>query len=147
MKRKEIIAKIIEQQQIVIQSLENSVERYKTASDLEENSTSDPEDLSHQTEAKDMQLRYEKMLRDAKNSLSFLEGELKETHTEIEDGVLISTDKNYLFVGISVSVFEFDGKEVISFSDDAPVFKEIRNKKAGDQIKFGDQNLEILSIQ
>lgn len=63
MKREEILDKIIEEQQRVIDNLQQSVDRYKTASDLDEDDTSDPDDLARQTEAKDMQLRYEKCSR------------------------------------------------------------------------------------
>lgn len=146
MERTDILNKIIEEQKKVIESLENSVERYKIASNLEENSSSDPEDLSHQTEAKDMQLRYEKMMRMEKQNLSFIENELNETHSEIENGVLILTNKNYLFIGISVPAFDYKGKEVISFSDDAPIYNNIKDKKTGDKVKIGDQELEIVSI-
>ena len=145
MNRSEIINRIIEEQQKIIDSLKQSVERYRTASDLEQ-STHDPEDFSHQTEAKDMQLRYEQMLRNATNDLSFLETEVEASHDEIENGALINTDKNYLFVGISVPAFAFQDKEVISFSDDTPIFKEIRSKKAGETIKIGDLALKIIKI-
>ena len=138
--------KIIKEQKKIIESLENSVERYKIASDLEENSSSDPEDLSHQAEAKDMQLRYEKMLRIEQQNLDLVEKQIDETHEEIEDGAIIKTDENYLFVGISVPAFKYEGKDVISFSDEAPIFAEVKDKKVGDKLKFGDKNLEILSI-
>lgn len=146
MERKEILNKIIEEQKNIIENIENAVERYKNASNLEENSSSDPEDLSHQAEAKDMQLRYENMLRLEEQNLSFVENELEEKHTEIENGGLISTDKNHLFIGISVPSFEYEGKDVISFSDDAPIFTKIKDKKIGDKITIGDQEMEIKSI-
>ena len=77
MKRADIIAVIIEEQKAVVDSLKQTVNRYKIASDLDEESTHDPEDFSHQTQAKDMQLRYEKTLKEAELSLAFLENELK----------------------------------------------------------------------
>lgn len=146
MDRKDILNKIIEEQKKIIESLENSIERYKIASNLEENSSSDPEDLSHQAEAKDMQLRYEKMRRMEEQNLAFVENELKETHKESENGALISTDKNYLFIGISVPAFQYKGKDVISFSDDAPIFNNIKGKKTGEIVKIGDEELEIVSV-
>ena len=143
MKRTAIINIIIEEQTVVIESLKQSVERYKTASDLDEESTHDPEDFSHQTQAKDMQLRYEKMLREADQNLSFLEGELKAKHDKIENGTLIETDKNFIFVGISVPSFEFEGKEVIAFSDHAPVFQNIKGKSKGDSVEIGSKSVKI----
>lgn len=146
MKRVDIITIIIEEQKVVIDSLEQTVERYKIASDLDEESTHDPEDFSQQTQAKDMQLRYEKMLKEANQSLAFLETELKEMHEKIEKGTLIETDKNFLFVGISVPVFIFEDKEVVAFSDHAPVFQNIKGKNRGDTVTVGSNTLQIIDF-
>ena len=144
MNRKDIINKIIEEQKKVIESLESSVERYKTASDIDEESTHDPEDFSRQTEAKDMQLRYEKMLRNAESEMSFLEKEIDLSHETIENGSIIETEKNFYFVGISVPMISADKKQIISFSEDAPIFQNMKGKKAGDAVKIGD-NKEVIS--
>lgn len=146
MKREAIIKIIIEEQKVVIESLHQSVERYKVASDLDEESTHDPEDFSHQTEAKDMQLRFEKTLKEAEASLTFLKGELKQNHDSIENGSLIETDQNFLFVGISVPVFEFEGKDVITFSENAPVFQNLRGKNIGELVEIGSNSLKILAF-
>ena len=146
MNRKDIINKVIEEQKKVIESLENSVERYKIASDLDEESTHDPEDFSRQTEAKDMQLRYEKMLGNAENDLNFLENEIENTHDSAENGSIIETENNFYFVGISVPTIKIKNKEIISFSEDAPIFKNIEGKKAGDDFKMGENKQTILTI-
>lgn len=144
MNRKDIINKIIEEQKKVIESLENSVERYRTASDIDEESTHDPEDFSRQTEAKDMQLRYEKMLNNAEIELNFLEKETDLSHEIIENGSIIETEKNFYFVGISVPVISADKKQIISFSEDAPIFQNMKGKKTGNEVKIGD-NKEVIS--
>lgn len=146
MKRIDIITIIIEKQKMVIDSLKQTVDRYKIASDLDEESTHDPEDFSQQTQAKDMQLRYEKTLKEAEQSLAFLENELKEKHDKIEKGTLIETDKNYLFVGISVPPFQFENKEVVAFSDGAPVFQNIKGKNKGDNVEVGANSLKIIDF-
>lgn len=146
MNRKDIINKIIEEQQKVIESLESSVERYKIASDLDEESTHDPEDFSRQTEAKDMQLRYEKMLNNAESELNFLEKEAAVSHETIENGSIIETAKNLYFVGISVPMTKVKDKQIISFSEDAPVYQNMKGKKVGDEVKVGDQSEVISSI-
>ena len=146
MKRADIIAVIIEEQKAVVDSLKQTVNRYKIASDLDEESTHDPEDFSHQTQAKDMQLRYEKTLKEAELSLAFLENELKEKHDKVEKGALVETDKNYLFVGISVPSFQFENKEVIAFSDQAPVFQNIKGKSKGDTVEVGANSLTIINF-
>lgn len=146
MNKKDILEKIIEEQNKVIESLEQSVERYKIASDLDEESTHDPEDFSHQTEAKDMQLRYEKMLREAQQSMDFLINQKGENHQEIEEGAIIETDENYLFIGVSVPRFQAGDKEVVSLSAEAPIFHNLKGKKVGEAIQLGAKELTIKSI-
>lgn len=146
MNRKNIISKIIQEQKKVIESLQQSVDQYKVASDMDEESTHDSEDFTNQSIAKDMQLRFEKMMTEAVQNLNFVEKEKEIVHTEIENGSLIETDKNYIFIGISVPVFKVESKEVISFSRKAPVFEEIKDKNIGDTVKIGDDSLKILTI-
>lgn len=146
MKRDEILAKIIEEQNRVIANLKESVERYKTASDLDEDDTSDPDDLARQTEAKDMQLRFEKMLAKEVNDLAFVQGEKDKTYTEIEQGALVETDKNYFFLAVSLPKFEVNGKEVFCISPDAPIFAKLKGKKVGDRVEVGPNVFEIISI-
>ena len=146
MNRKDILSKIIEEQNKVIESLQKSVDQYKIASDLDEESTHDPEDFSNQTVAKDMQLRFEKMMTEAIKSLNFLEKEKEFTHSEIEKGSLIETDKKIIFVGVSVPVFKAAEKEVISFSENAPIFETIKGKNVDDVVEIGDDFLKIESI-
>lgn len=144
MNRKDIINKIIEEQKKVIESLESSVERYRIASDIDEESTHDPEDFSRQTEAKDMQLRYEKMLRNAESEMSFLQKETELSHEATENGSIIETEQNFYFVGISVPMIKLKEKQIISFSEDAPIFQSMKGKKVGDEVKIGD-NKEVIS--
>lgn len=146
MKRAEILMKIIEEQKKVVESLQQSVNQYKTESDMDEESTHDPEDFSHQTEAKDMQLRFEKTIKAAEQNLRFLENEKEKLHDKIENGCLIETDKNFLFVGISVPVFKIGDKEVVSFSDEAPIFENIKGKKVGEEVKVRDRSFVIQSF-
>lgn len=143
MTRQDILYKIIDEQRKVIENLEQSVQRYKTASDIDEDSTLDPEDFSHQSEAKDMQLRFESMLRDAQSDLEFLQKETEGSHHEIESGCIIDTDGYYLFIGLSMPQFKINNKEVLCISEDAPIFQELEDKKVGDTVNLGNRSLEI----
>ncbi|WP_447951631.1 hypothetical protein [Chryseobacterium koreense] len=146
MKRKAIIERIIAEQKKTILGLQETTDNYRTAADMDEESTHDTEDYSHISQAKDMQLRYEQMLAEAQRNLAFLQAELEAVHDEIENGTIIETDKNYLFVGIPVPVFKMDGKDVVSFSEEAPIFKKIKGKKVEDRVEIGSNSYKILSV-
>ena len=146
MDKAKILSAIIDEQEKVINNLKASIERYKQESNMDEDNTLDPEDYSRQNEAKDMQLRYEKLLLTAQKNWNILEKAKSENYTEIEIGTLIETDKNYIFVGISVPIFKYAEKDVISVSEDAPIFKTLKAKKIGENLEFGKNSFKILKI-
>lgn len=141
-----ILSKIIDEYQKIVANLKSSVDRYKNESDMDEDDTQDPDDFARQNEAKDMQLRFEKMLKEAQKNLKFIEDSKAESKQNIEAGTLIETDGNYLFIGVSVPAFKIENKEVLSFSEDAPVFKTVKNKKIGDIFDIGKNKFEIINI-
>ena len=146
MKRAEILQRIIEEQNKVIQNLQESVDRYKSASDLDEDDTADPDDYARQTQAKDMQLRYEKMLVKEKNDLNFVLSEKETSHTEIETGSVVETENHYFFIGVALPAFKMESKEVFCISPEAPIFGKLRGKKTGDTIEMGSNTFKITSI-
>ncbi len=146
MNKNEIIKSIINEQNVVISTIENSVSRYKNASDIDENDSIDPEDFSHQDEAKEMQLRYEQILVQAKNNLDFLETYKNKETTKIELGSLIETEDLYIFIGISLQQFMLNGKNVIAISEEAPIYNSIKEKTIGEKITIGTIENTIISI-
>lgn len=147
MDKRKLLDKIIKEQQKIIDNLEVNVERFRKASDLDEDSTLSPEDFSHQTEAKDMQFRFEKLLRFSAQDMNFLQNLSAEKLEEIEKGSTIETEKNYFFVGVSTANFKFEDKEVICFTEKAPIFKKLKDKKLGETFKISNQEMKILDIQ
>lgn len=145
MNRKELIDKIAEEQQKIVDNLKVSVDRYKNASDIDEDNTLDPDDFSRQTEAKEMQLHFEKLWTDAQAVHAFILSEKEQEHPDIEVGSMIETDKAYMFVGASLPVFHLNEKSVLCFSDDAPIFTQLKNKSVGDTLMVGSQEHKILS--
>lgn len=146
MNKNEIIKSIINEQKVFISTIKNSVSRYKNASDIDENDSIDPEDFSHQDEAKEMQLRYEQILVQAKNNLDFLETYKNKETTKIELGSLIETEDLYIFIGISLQQFILNGKNVITISEEAPIYKSIKEKTIGEKITIGTIENTILLI-
>ena len=146
MNKNEIIKSIINEQNVVISTIENSISRYKNASDIDENDSIDPEDFSHQDEAKEMQLRYEQILVQAKNNLDFLETYKNKDTTKIEVGSLIETEDLYIFIGISLQQFKLNGKNVIAISEEAPIYNSIKEKTIGEKITIGTIENTIISI-
>lgn len=146
MKREELLDKVMEEQLKVIENLKKSVDRYKKASDIDEDDTIDSDDFARQTEAKDMQLRFEKILNQEEQYLKFIKSERETLYIEVEKGAIVETDKAYFFVGVSLSPFQFNGKDVFCISTEAPIFQSLKNKKNGDKVKLGINEHKIIEI-
>lgn len=146
MKREDILDEIIKEQHRVIISLKESVDGYKSASDLDEDGTPDPDDYARQTEAKDMQLRYEKMLQKERNDLEFVLNEKDKSYTEIDFGTIVETDKNFFFLAVPLPKITIAGKELFCISKEAPIYLKLKGKKIGDTIEIGNTNHTIINI-
>ena len=146
MDKAKILSAIIDEQEKVINNLKASIERYKQESNMDEDNTLDPDDYARQNEAKDMQLRYENMLKSAKHNLNFLEDSKTKINDKIEAGTVIETDRTYIFVGVSVPIFKYAEEAVISVSESAAIFKTLKAKKIGENLEFGKNSFKILKI-
>ena len=147
MKRTEILNRIIEEQKKVIANMQQTVDRYVNASDLDEDSTIDPDDLSRQVEFKDLQLRFEVLLKEAQDNLALVESELSnEERDRVEEGSILELNNHFIFIGISVPKFTLGTKEVISISTEAPIFQEFKDKKKGDRVQFAGVEDQIITI-
>jgi hypothetical protein len=118
-----LVLEIAAELQAYIQQIENSVKRYKLATDLDDNDTLDPEDYARQSEEQHCK-----------------------KYPIIQLGALVETETYYIYVGISIPTFKWKDKTVITLSEKAPAYAEMRGKKAGDTIEFGAKRHKILAI-
>lgn len=146
MSKKEILNRILEEQKKVIDNLQTSIDRYKSASSRDDDNSIDPEDYSHQDEAKDMKMRLEEILHKEQRDKTIIENCLNSQNSVIERGAVIETQEYYFFVGVSLPKFTWNGKDVLTISEKAPIFSKIKDKKAGDEITLGNKSLRILAI-
>ncbi|MFM2229138.1 MAG: hypothetical protein RL607_396 [Bacteroidota bacterium] len=146
MDKSKILTEIAASLQEHIRHIEASVTRYKLASDIDDDDTMDPEDLSRQAEASDMQLRFEQLLCQAKEQEFFLMDHDDVLHEIVIPGALVETDSHYIYMGISIPAFTLEKKTVLTISEKAPAYSGMRGKKAGDTIEIGEKLYKILSI-
>jgi len=65
---------------------------------------------------------------------------------KVEFGSVIFTDKQNLFISISLGKFDVDGKQFYAISPKVPIFKALKDRTMGDKIAFNDQILTIESV-
>lgn len=134
-------------QQGIIDDLITSRNRMKTAADIDENETKDPEDLSRQNELGTMATRLKFMLQKAKDDLIFLKNIPLDTGDTITEGSLVITDGYVFYIGIAVHPFDIEGKHVVSISTDAPIYVVMRDKVAGEKFDLAGKTYQVQAVK
>ncbi len=146
MNKESILKEIISQEELFIDRLKESLNSYKTASDLDEEATMDRQDMSQANQAKDMQMRLRVQLDKANADLDELKKISAGKYASVEGGALVETEKKYFFIGVSIHTLEINGKDVLGVSSDSPAFKTMYGHTAGEEFTLGNDNYKILSI-
>jgi len=144
--KEQILQSLIADLENSITSFKDSISELKGLSDIDENSTKDTEDLSHQNVSKDMEMRYNLLLRQAKDDLNAVRQLMQKETKKVAPGALIETDKKWFFVGISNAAVNIEGKELVCFSTSAPIYKILEGGKAGSNFNLGKITYTILNI-
>jgi hypothetical protein len=146
MEKKQILQLIEQKLESNIVELTQALESYAEAANLDEGDTIDPEDFSRQTDSREMTMRMQLQLDQAQTQLAQLH-ELSGKHTHsVEVGALVETAKYWLYIGISFSAMQTDGKELIGISSESPLFITIHGMHVGEKFLLGKEEHEILHI-
>jgi transcription elongation GreA/GreB family factor len=99
-----------------------------------------------------------KLLLDFERNTSYLDTarQMKQTLTEVDRdhyaetiqfGSLVETSNNFYFVCTSLGEIGMDGgSTVYAISIEAPIFKAMEGKKAGDTFTLNDKEIKILEV-
>lgn len=136
----------IQSQEEIIHDLREKITFSNGMVDIDETDTIDPEDLSHQTEAGEMKLLFEKQLFRAEDELEHLKNLNIEKKKFVEAGAYVSTEKFHFFVGHATMPFDFEGKHIIGISVDSPIFLTMKGKHSGDSFSHAGNEYTILDI-
>lgn len=144
--KKDIINLIKAHQEEIIQSISKELSAIQNYADIDEDDTIDPEDLSHQTEAKEMRIYLQNQLENAQNELKFIEKNSLNTLDKVDIGAVVYTQEMIFFIGVALVPFKLDDKTILGISNKAPIYTLMKNKQKGDKFTFANKTYEILDI-
>lgn len=83
--------------------------------------------------------------RQMKEKLSRID---KNHYTEqIDFGSVVETSENYYFISVALGKIVLDeGSTVYAISTDAPIYQEMKGRKAGESFTFNDKEHKILNV-
>lgn len=66
---------------------------------------------------------------------------------EVDFGSVVETSENYYFISAALGKINLDeGSTVYAISTEAPIFKEMKGKKAGESFSFNDKEHKIIDV-
>ncbi|MGI9527934.1 MAG: hypothetical protein ACR2MS_12575 [Weeksellaceae bacterium] len=144
--RKEILDVIIDKQKELIQNLIQSLETYNSNTDLDEESTIDLDDQSHQADTQDLKIEMNQKLQMEQNDLKAIQSLRLRESDEVREGAVIETKDNIYFVGFAFSPIKHKGKNIFGISTLAPAYQLNQGKKKGDTLILGNTETIIENI-
>ena len=144
--RNKIIDTIIEHQQKLVDNLVKSLATYETTTDLDEESTIDLDDQSHQADAQEMRMELNEKLKMEQDDLRHINSLKFRTSEEIKEGAVVETKEAIYFIGFTFAPIALEDKSIFGVSLEAPVFNNNEGKKKGDELVLKDTKQKILNI-
>lgn len=146
MDKSKVINELITIKQQVISNLTSVRSYYNDAADLEEGTTMDLEDFSHQGEWAESARLVDGQISIAENTLSTLEKMPTLRKEIVEVGTIIKLKGNakYILCGINYpnTTLE-DGTKIIGVSESAPIYKKIDGLKKNDAFELNGKSFVI----
>lgn len=81
-----------------------------------------------------------------KNSLASLSVLRQSTSTRIDIGSLIKTNREWIYLSVSLGQLEVEGENVLVISPLAPLARQLMEKQKGETVTFRDNNYHIFGI-
>lgn len=104
----------------------------------------------HETAVSMAQLEQEKLTHQINQLLSlqqqFSRIQADTSHSKVQLGSLILTDKGYFYVSIGLGKVENSNNTIFALGVDAPLVKLLFGKKVGEEVEFNGSKTEIKQI-
>lgn len=106
----------------------------------------DIDDHSHVVEGEERKQQMERQVLDHKMHLELINSIDFEPMSEVDLGAVVKVNENYLIVAAAEPKFKFDGDVFMGISVSAPIYAQLRGKKAGDEFVFNGKSFKIKEV-
>lgn len=144
--RNEILDAIIESQAQLVANLKKALATYESTTDLDEETTIDLDDQSHQADLHDIKIEMTQKLRMEEDDLRKIKILKPRESDTIQEGAVVETDIAFFFFGFAFTPIEYNGKKILGVSLEAPAFAANEGKKKGDKLVLGDKEQAIQAV-
>jgi len=144
--KEQIRNRIIENEKNELNGLREMHRTHTESADLDEDSSLELDDFAQQDQSRESARSLEARINSAKQALDSFVNLSFLPKSQVEPGALVLTDSLNFYIGISASLFEYEGRKFIGLNTDAPIYAALEGKKAGDEADFNGTIYKILEI-
>ena len=142
----ELKEKLMALERAFLEQAEGSYEEYLGESQWDDEEVIDDDVHSHKAENAEITGELEQQVLDHAEHLRILEAMDFSPSDTIRPGAVVKLNGRYMVVAVSRPKFEFRGKAIIGISTEAPIYRSMQGKKAGDAFTFNGTRFRIEEV-
>lgn len=139
-------SELIHMQKMIVSEFEGQMKSAHSMVDIDESDVMDPEDFSHQYEAGEMEQLMRTQMNRAKSCIDLINNIDFSPKSKIEVGAIVETGAFAFFIGIPTTPFNFEGRQIVGISKEAPFYTVLIDKKVGDHFTYCGNEYTIDAI-
>lgn len=137
---------LIKQHEETLQDLLDDYANYRNGGKPNLEDVYDADDISHKAQAEEYLEVLERQIHQRENELEMLRNLDFGPKSSVTNGSIALVDGKYYIIGIPACQFDLDGKHFVAMSPDAPLYRELMDKKQNDSFVFNGKGFTIESI-
>lgn len=130
----------------LIEKAELNYQEFLTDNKFDWSGVEDVGDYSHQVANEDISELLDRQITEHKEHLNQIKHISFAPTDEIELGAVAKVNGKYFVIAVAEPKFEFEGKEFMGISVSAPIYNQLRGKKAGEEFVFNKMNFKIEEV-
>ncbi len=129
-----------------IDESEMKYDAFLTGNLLDKTEVIDDDDQSHHRQSIEISDQLEEQAHVHADHLEVINKISFEETDVVGPGAVVSVNGRCMIVAVSKPVFTIDGRDFIGISTQAPIYKSLQGKKAGDSFHFNNQEFIIEAV-
>lgn len=128
-----------------IQTFENLIAETRASSNDTKSSMGDKYETGREMLQQEIN-NIQRQLNETLNQQNFLKKLNADVCTKVQNGALVKTDKGFFYISVSAGEIVFEGKKIMTISDESPLAKAMFGKKIAETFVINKINQIIKEI-
>ncbi len=147
--RGKLLEACTEKQQVLIDDFNNRISELLQSPGLGNEESYDNQIMGQQSQRiEEVEALHQalKVAREEMDELSRLVAEKPTSHSRVEPGAVVVTDRDTFFVSVSIEQFEVDGEPYVGISTRSPLYLAMKDKQVGDPFRCAGIHYKIVDL-